>query len=495
MPSQKMIKKGTSITRMPLCLFYFGTFFAFFAITIKAQVFRVACVGDSITQGARVDSDTQSYPARLSEILGTQFLVKNFGVGGATMLREGKPTVWSEVKEIQQFDPHFIILALGTNDTVEGNRRNWSRIEQFEPDCKDLLKKLLSLPSRPTVCLAGPTSMVLETTGLSEQRRTNLLERKPRLEQLRGVLSSVVEQLNNDQLYFLNLASVFDGRPELITQSDGVHPNEHGYRELALVIARSIQSKHQMAPEVRKDLWHGFERQHFKINSKSAWVVAPIKAAPGRPWIWRARFPGFHSEMDQQLVGHGFHVGYVDVAGLFGAPEAMETGDAFYQFVTKRYQLSSQPVMEGVSRGGLFVYHWSIRHPERVSAIYCDTPVCDPKSWPGGQGEGMGSTRDWSRFMEVNDLTPDTSRDYFPPVFRHFEILVRYQIPIMHIISDNDTVVPPSENTLRLDEYFKSQGYSMELIRVPKGTRSSHGHHFKHPQPDRVVRFIRSHAK
>lgn len=352
MPFQKMNKRGSLFNRILLWLCYFGIVSSLLPIAIRGEPYRVACVGDSITQGARVDVESQSYPARLAQILGVNFEIRNFGVGGATLLHTGKPTVWSKVQAIKEFQPHFVVIALGTNDTVEGNRKNWSRIDQFESDCKDLLNQLLEIPSQPTVCLAGPTPMVLETPGLSDLRRANLMERKPRLELLRGLLRKVVEERGSDQLYFLDLAPVFKGRPELMTEKDGVHPNKNGYQELALVIARSIQSKQLSTEEMRKDRWQGYERQHFKVLGKSAWVVVPLKAAEGRPWIWRARFPGFHAEMDYQLVGHGFHVGYVDVAGLFGAPDAMEIGDAFYHHVIKRYQLSRQPVMEGVSRGG-----------------------------------------------------------------------------------------------------------------------------------------------
>ncbi len=495
MPSQKLKNMIHCPGPSSFWLCYMGIFSIVLSIAAKDEVFRIACVGDSITQGARVDADTQSYPVRLAEILGDHYEIRNFGVGGATMLRSGKPTVWSTLEAIKAFEPHHIFIALGTNDTVEGHRRNWSRIDRFGPDCKDLTDELLGLPSHPTICLAGPTSMVLETPGLSEQRQINLRERKPRLQQLRGILNNLAEVMANDLLYFQDLATVFEKRPELMTHGDGVHPNSNGYKELALTVARSFESKHGKSRHIKKDRWQGFERQHFKIQGRSAWIVVPLKAAEGRPWIWRARFPGFHAEMDQQLVGHGFHVGYVDVAGLFGASDAMKKGDAFYHHVTQRYQLSRQPVLEGVSRGGLFVYHWAMRHPDWVSAIYCDTPVCDPRSWPGGEGKGMGSARDWDRFMKVNDLSPETLHAYRAPIFKNYELLVRFQIPIMHIISENDRIVPPGENTLKLKQYLHKSGHFMQLIRVKEGTPESHGHHFTHPEPDRVVRFIRRNAK
>ena len=97
--------------------------------------------------------------------------------------------------------------------------------------------------------------------------------------------------------------------------------------------------------------------------------------------------------------------------------------------------------------------------------------------------------------MKVNDLSPETLHAYRAPIFKNYELLVRFQIPIMHIISENDRIVPPGENTLKLKQYLHKSGHFMQLIRVKEGTPESHGHHFTHPEPDRVVRFIRRNAK
>jgi lysophospholipase L1-like esterase/pimeloyl-ACP methyl ester carboxylesterase len=461
-----------------------------------AQRVRIACLGDSITQGARVDEETQSYPSRLQELLGDRYEVGNFGVGGATLLRSGRPNIWSKLDEVTSFNPHGVIISLGTNDTVDGNRGNWSRIRRFEPDCLELLETLLALPAQPQIWLCGPTSMVLETPDLSEDRRANLEERRPRLEQLRAVLRRTVETFDHPRVHFLDLGPVLHGQPELLTKEDGVHPNVEGYLAIARNVTQAVRKGYQdQWPEEKVDHWHGYRRHHFMVAGQSAWVVRPLKAAPNRPWIWRARFPGFHAEMDLQMIGHGFHVAYVDVAGFYGNARAMEIGDALYARLTQDHQLSPTPVLEGVSRGGLFVYHWAARHPESVSAIYCDTPVCDPRSWPGGRGSGIGSPGDWNRFMEVNQLKSDQMDTFEPETFEKAAVIAGARIPVMHVISENDTVVPPSENTLVLKTRLEALGHGMELIRVPFGTEPSHGHHFTHPEPDRVVRFMLNHAK
>lgn len=51
---------------------------------------RVACVGDSITFGTGADPG-KSYPSQLQALLGSGWQVKNFGVGGRTLLRKGGP--------------------------------------------------------------------------------------------------------------------------------------------------------------------------------------------------------------------------------------------------------------------------------------------------------------------------------------------------------------------------------------------------------------------
>lgn len=59
----------------------------FSATATANEATRVACLGDSITAGARVDAARQSYPARLQNLLGDEFDVRNFGLGSATLIK------------------------------------------------------------------------------------------------------------------------------------------------------------------------------------------------------------------------------------------------------------------------------------------------------------------------------------------------------------------------------------------------------------------------
>ena len=72
---------------------------------------RVACVGDSITGGTY-------YPDDLWMLLGSNYTVDNFGVGGtAASLDSLSPYMHQiEFQRAKQFQPNIVIIMLGTND-------------------------------------------------------------------------------------------------------------------------------------------------------------------------------------------------------------------------------------------------------------------------------------------------------------------------------------------------------------------------------------------
>ena len=87
----------------------------------KTYAVRVACVGDSITYGAKIeDKFLNSYPAQLQQLLGGRYLVENFGASGHTLQKDANFSYWNHpnFKKSSDFQPDVIFLMLGTNDTV-----------------------------------------------------------------------------------------------------------------------------------------------------------------------------------------------------------------------------------------------------------------------------------------------------------------------------------------------------------------------------------------
>jgi pimeloyl-ACP methyl ester carboxylesterase len=126
--------------------------------------------------------------------------------------------------------------------------------------------------------------------------------------------------------------------------------------------------------------WQGFEKQDFLVEGHNAFLIVPKMPAPGKPWIWRTEFFGHEPQADLALLAHGFHVAYIDLQNLYGAPVAMGHMDALYIHVRREFGLAPKVVLEGFSRGGLFALNWGAKNPQQVACIYNDAPVCDFKS-------------------------------------------------------------------------------------------------------------------
>ena len=147
------------------------------------------------------------------------------------------------------------------------------------------------------------------------------------------------------------------------------------------------------AQQDRQSAWHGFVKHSFVFDGRQARIVTPQQALPGNPWVWRAYFPDWHTDMDSILLSRGFHIAYIDCGDMFGSTEAMQVWEQFYDYLIREKQFSEKPALEGVSRGGLYVYAWAKRNPGKVSCIYAEAPVLDIKSWPGGKGKGRTHAR------------------------------------------------------------------------------------------------------
>jgi len=82
-----------------------------------------------------------------------------------------------------------------------------------------------------------------------------------------------------------------------------------------------------------KSSFYSYDRYDFVYGGRASIVVAPKTAAPGKPWIWRARFFGHEPQTDIALLERGYHLVYADVAGLYGSPEAVAIWDRFYAYL------------------------------------------------------------------------------------------------------------------------------------------------------------------
>jgi len=119
-----------------------------------ASAIKVACVGDSITQGSGAQKG-KSYPAQLQGLLGDGYQVGNFGVSARTLLKKGDFPYWKEKKyqDALAMEPAIVVIMLGTNDTKP---QNWKFEAEFDADYRELVKSFQSLKSKPKVFVCRP---------------------------------------------------------------------------------------------------------------------------------------------------------------------------------------------------------------------------------------------------------------------------------------------------------------------------------------------------
>ena len=238
----------------------------------------------------------------------------------------------------------------------------------------------------------------------------------------------------------------------------------------------------------RVDQWHGFTRRSFVCDGCEAWIVEPKTALPGQPWSWCVEFPDAFTDRcaAPALLAKGFHHAHIAVGNTYGSPPAMKHFEAFYAELRKR-GLAPKAALIGISRGCLYAHRFAAEHPDRVSVIYGDAGVCDIRSWPGGKGAGKGSPSDWDSLQKLYGFADEAAAlawkggpvDTLAP-------LVRAKIPLIYVVGDADTVVPPAENSLLVAERYRALGGVARVIHKPGVDHHPHG--LEDPTP--VVNFI-----
>lgn len=202
----------------------------------------------------------------------------------------------------------------------------------------------------------------------------------------------------------------------------------------------------------------------FDIGGREAFLIAPAKAAEGKPWVWYAPtlkpLPGPEERwMIRKFLDAGVAIAGVDVGESFGSKAGRAGFSAFYEEMTVRRGMSRKPAFLCRSRGGLQAYNWSAENPANISCIAGIYPVCDISSWPGlaKAAPAYGMTADeLQKELESNN-----------PVSR-LKPLAELKVPIFHIHGDVDTVVPLEANSGAVAAAYKKLGGEMAL-EVPKG--------------------------
>jgi acyl-CoA thioesterase I len=212
------------------------------------ELIRVACVGDSITQGS-------AYPYDLWQMLGSSgpftignytqpsdgdgdalnssvgYAVGNFGVGG-TMVTLKSETPYMNTSTFQSaldYQPNIVIIMLGTNDAQPGvHQYN----ESFVDDYKTLINAFQALKSKPEIWIALPPPIFDDQGGKTSPEY---------LEQ--NVIPHIEQVANETGLPIIDVHSALAG--SVNDFPDGLHPNAAAARLIADEVYKAIISQNK----------------------------------------------------------------------------------------------------------------------------------------------------------------------------------------------------------------------------------------------------------
>ena len=198
--------------------------------TPQPGAIKVACIGNSITDGYGIDMRTAyGYPAQLQQMLGKDYWVKNFGVSSRTMLNKGDYPYMNEMawRDALAFKPDIVIIKLGTNDSKP---ENWQYGSEFKKDLKQMIDVLRSADNKPKIFLCTPIPAFKSTWNISDEVIVN------------NIIPIQKQVAKEYKLEVIDLHTLLANDGDKMVD-DGIHPDQKGAHKMAEIIAATIIKK------------------------------------------------------------------------------------------------------------------------------------------------------------------------------------------------------------------------------------------------------------
>ncbi len=202
-------------------------------LTVRAQEngskkTKVACVGDSLTEGYQSSNGLKSstaYPAVLQNLLGEDYEVGNFGKTSYTLMKNTNKSYWNsaEYANSKVYDADVVIIMLGTNDS---KAVYWNEAK-FKEDAIALVESYENLENSPQVIFAvSPQCYVTTGTDIT----------KASVDRLCQVQRALIEEQQWESLDMYELTA----DREDFYHKDRVHFTDEGYAYIAQCVYEKI---------------------------------------------------------------------------------------------------------------------------------------------------------------------------------------------------------------------------------------------------------------
>ncbi len=187
---------------------------------------RIACVGDSITEGMTIDWQSENaYPAQLDKMLGEGYEVMNLGRSSTTMMINGNFPYWTakEFTDVFRYHPDVIVIKLGTND---------AKLNQWDPKSyrESYLRTIdtfMTISPRPRIILCKAVPPVRTRWQITDSV-------------VSGEVNPIIEDIAHERnLELIDLYTAV-GHDTTLYARDGIHPNKEGAKRIAETVTKHL---------------------------------------------------------------------------------------------------------------------------------------------------------------------------------------------------------------------------------------------------------------
>lgn len=203
----------------------------------------------------------------------------------------------------------------------------------------------------------------------------------------------------------------------------------------------NIENKHRDLPKeglsvVCRGPWfsESYDRYEFRLDGIRGFltVVAPVRTAPGKPWVFRGNLVNRDSLVDFDLLAMGFHIVIGPVPSDTNGP-IPEQWNAVYKYYVDEYGFSKRPVIEGSEGSARDALNWAVANPDKVDCFYAENPIMQQQQ---------------SREEPAENLEP----------------LAKAKVPVLLVSGSGH---PFFSVTRRFEKQYKESGGSITIIEKP----------------------------
>lgn len=212
---------------------------------------RVACVGNSITEGTSIATPSlDAYPADLNRFLGDDHDVRNFGKSGRTLLKKGDYPLWNEeiFSDAINFDPEIVIILLGTNDTKP---QNWVFKDEFLTDYYAMIDTFKQGTSDPEIYICYPPPSFSDAYDI----RDSVL--------VADIISMITQIADSLGLTIIDFNTPFLDKSDFMP--DGIHPLVEGSELMAKIVYEELTGN---AIEQKKENNVTFNKKALQLENE-----------------------------------------------------------------------------------------------------------------------------------------------------------------------------------------------------------------------------------